>query len=53
MFFDEENYPVTETDGGVSVCVRREGAAAESFSVTVATSETSPVQAEGTCTIVQ
>ena len=47
MFFEEESYQVTEGDGSVSVCVRREGEAAASFSVSAATSQTNPVQAEG------
>ena len=38
---------MSENDGSVSVCVEREGDAAETFSVDVATSERDPVQAEG------
>ena len=46
--FDEESYGVTEGSDSVSVCVRREGEAEESFSINVATSDNNPVQAEGT-----
>ena len=47
VLFDEETYGVTEGSGSVSVCVRREGEAAESFSIDVATSDDDPVQAQG------
>ena len=47
MFFADGSYQVSENDGSVSVCVEREGDAAETFSVDVATSERDPVQAEG------
>ena len=46
--FDEESYGVTEGSDSVSVCVRREGEAEESFSINVATSDNNLVQAEGT-----
>ena len=48
VFFDEERYQVTENNGPVEVCVRREGDAAESFIINVATTDSSPVQAQGT-----
>ena len=38
---------MNEGSGAVSVCVRREGEADESFIISVATSDSSPVQAEG------
>ena len=38
---------MNEGSGAVSVCVRREGEADESFAISVATSDSSPVQAEG------
>ena len=47
VFFADENYQMSENNGSVSVCVEREGDAAESFSVEVATAESNPVQAEG------
>ena len=47
VFFEEESYPVTENGGPATLCVRREGDATESFSIDVATTETSPVQAQG------
>ena len=47
VVFEEENYGVTEGSDPVSVCVRREGHAAESFSINITTSDTLPVQAEG------
>jgi hypothetical protein len=46
VFFADGSYQVSENDGSVSVCVEREGDAAETFSVDVATSERDPVQAE-------
>ena len=39
---------MTENNGPVEVCVRREGDAAESFIINVATTDSSPVQAQGT-----
>ena len=47
VVFYEESYHVNEGSGAVSVCVRREGEADESFIISVATSDSSPVQAEG------
>ena len=47
VFFDEETYQVTENNGSVYVCVRRQGSAVESFSIIVATFESNPVQAQG------
>ena len=38
---------MNEGSGAVAVCVRREGEADESFTISVATSDSSPVQAEG------
>ena len=48
MFFEDDSYQVPENNGSVSVCVRREGDAAERFSIEVATAEQTPVQAQGT-----
>ena len=48
VFFDRDRYQVTENDGPVEVCVRREGDATESFTINVATTESNPVQAQGT-----
>ena len=48
VFFDQERYQGTENSGPVEVCVRREGDATESFTINVATANSSPVQAQGT-----
>ena len=39
---------MTEDEGSVSVCVVREGDAAETFSIEVSTADLNPVEAEGT-----
>ena len=47
VVFEDNNYHVTEGSDSLSVCVRREGEVADSFTVTVTTSNTNPIQAEG------
>lgn len=47
MFFASSSYSVSEADGRVTVCVRRDGAVTQPFSIQVATSNLSPVDADG------
>ena len=47
VFFERDSYPAPESGGPVTVCVKKEGEIAESFTVQVATSNLSPIEAEG------
>lgn len=47
MFFESESYRVPEGRGPVTVCVLKDQRVAESFTVHVATTNLTPVQAEG------
>ena len=47
MFFESESYHVPEDGGSVTVCVLKDERVADSFTVQVATTNLTPVQAEG------
>ena len=48
VYFESDNYTVSETDGRVDICVRREGDLSGSLTINVATEELSPSQAQCT-----
>ena len=52
VFFERDSYPAPESGGPVTVCVKKEGEIAESFTVQVATSNLSPIEAEGKLVII-
>lgn len=47
MVFESESYSIQEDGGSVSVCVRTNGMITEAFSIIVATTNLSPVDAMG------
>ena len=47
VYFEEDVYSVSETDGRVTICIRREGETSESLTINVATEELVPPQAQG------
>lgn len=47
VYFERERYVVSENDGRVEVCVRREGNTLGSLTVQVSTQELVPPQAQG------
>ena len=47
VFFENDHYPVSETDGMVEVCVRREGDTTQSLTIQVSTEDLIPPQALG------
>ena len=47
VFFENDHYPVSETDGMVEVCVRREGDTTQSLTIQVSTEDLVPPQALG------
>ena len=47
VFFESESYRVPEDGGSVTVCVLKDERVADSFTVRVATTNLTPVQAEG------
>ena len=47
VFFENDRYRVSETDGMVEVCVRREGDTTQSLTIQVSTEDLIPPQALG------
>lgn len=46
VYFETDSYTVSETDGRVNICVRREGDLSGSATIQVATEELTPTQAQ-------
>lgn len=46
VYFETDSYTVSETDGRVNICVRREGDLSGSVTIQVATEELTPTQAQ-------
>ena len=46
VYFESDSYVVSETDGHVNICVRREGDTSGSLTIYVATEELIPTQAQ-------
>ena len=47
VYFERDTYEVSETDGTLEVCVRREGDISGSLTIEVSTGDFDPLQAEG------
>ena len=47
VYFERDAYEVSETDGTVELCVRREGDVSRSLTIQVSTEDFVPLQAEG------